>query len=202
MTLPISVNDAWEIKLKAGKWMVKTTITKRGDRLEVKFPFNRLLLAEIQQFEGAKWHGHDEENPRKIWTIKDSQRNRFQLAYLAFPDPNDPRNPYKPYDGPLVEHTPTRECYGHQIDLIREGLTRHYCIWAAEMGTGKTLAAIEVMEASGFTDWLWVGPKSALRAVELEFRKWKCKSVPDLSPMKVSRNWSRNGQRGRSRRKG
>jgi SNF2 family DNA or RNA helicase len=41
------------------------------------------------------------------------------------------------------------------------------------MGSGKTLAAIEAMEASGLTNWLWVGPRSALASVELEFSKWQ-----------------------------
>jgi hypothetical protein len=48
------------------------------------------------------------------------------------------------------------------------------------MGTGKTLVAIEAIEQSGLDDWLWVGPKSALAAVELEFYKWDAKFVPEF----------------------
>jgi len=45
---------------------------------------------------------------------------------------------------------------------------------------GKTLAAIEVMEQSGVADWWWVGPKSAIAAVEREFKKWDAKVMPKL----------------------
>ncbi len=87
-------------------------------------------------------------------------------------------NPYSHYDKPLIDFKPTRPVYDHQLDLIRHALTYHYCIWASEMGTGKTLSAIEVMEASGITKWFYVAPKSALAAVRLEFEKWESKIKP------------------------
>jgi hypothetical protein len=46
------------------------------------------------------------------------------------------------------------------------------------MGTGKTLALIEAIEAVGREDVLWVGPRSALAAVELEFHKWRSRILP------------------------
>jgi SNF2 family DNA or RNA helicase len=48
------------------------------------------------------------------------------------------------------------------------------------MGTGKSLAAIETMERSGSDDWWYVGPRSAIKAVELELRKWKSKVQPKM----------------------
>lgn len=167
-----------EIKLKSGRYMVPVTVTKVSDRLELNFKYNPKLLEEIRCMEGAKYHGYDEGNPRKIWSILDSSRNQFQLQYLAHPANSDPENPYHIFDKPLVEFKPNRPVYGHQFNLSAFGLTRHYCIFAAEMGTGKTLAAIEMMEASGAYDWIWVGPKSALVSVKIEFRKWKCKIKP------------------------
>jgi hypothetical protein len=43
------------------------------------------------------------------------------------------------------------------------------------MGTGKTLPAFEIIEASGAGHALWVGPKPALVSVKLEYEKWRCK---------------------------
>jgi len=51
-------------------------------------------------------------------------------------------------------------------------------MFAAEMGLGKSLAAIEVMEHSNYENWIWVGPRSVLAAVRLEFRKWECPMEP------------------------
>jgi SNF2 family DNA or RNA helicase len=170
--------DSWAVKLMAGNKMVPVTITKRGDRLDLQFGYNPKMLEEVKSFDGAKWHGFDENNPRKIWSIKDNPRNRFQLSYLAHPGASDPLNPYVRYRSSLQHVQPNRSVYAHQGGMIDFGYTRHYCILAAEMGTGKTLTAIEIMEASKMDDWIWVGPKSALVSVKVEFGKWKTKVAP------------------------
>lgn len=158
--------------------MIPVNIKKEGDRLFFKFGFNKPLMEEIKCMEGHKYHGYDESNPRKVWSVLDSEHNHFQLAYLAHPGRNDPENPYYWYDLPLTDREPMRPVYSHQRDLFKHGFTRHYCIFAAEMGTGKTLAAIEVIEASGADDVLWVGPKPAIVSVKLEFSKWRCRVQP------------------------
>ena len=50
--------------------------------------------------------------------------------------------------------------------------TYHYQLWAAEMGTGKTLSAQKVIEMSRVLYWWWVGPKSSLPNIKREFIKW------------------------------
>jgi hypothetical protein len=169
-------------RLQGGSVWVPCTITREAEVLAVRFRYNKALLGEIKSFAGARW------NPeRKLWTIKDCERNLFQLCYLSG------GNPYARYDLPLREIKTTRPLYDHQLELARHALTMGYGIWAAEMGTGKTLAAIEVMEASGFQDWLYVGPKSALAAAQLEFMKWGAKFNPHFytydSLKKLIENW-------------
>lgn len=173
------------VKFRAGKFMVKGTLTPNHDNgtITVGFPFNKTLLAEIKSFEGARW------NPeKKKWSIKDSPRNHFQLQYLMG------ENPYARYDLPLINFVSNRQLYNHQGDLAAHGLTRKCGIWAAEMGTGKSLSAIEVMEASGEKDWWWIAPKSALRSVQLEFSKWKSKVMPRIMTyeglVKELKNWT------------
>jgi SNF2 family DNA or RNA helicase len=189
------------VSLKAGKYMRRATITKDGSRLFVKFGFNKPLLEEVRAMQGAKWHQYDELNPRKIWSVTDCARNRFQLQYLMHPDPKDPLNPYWKYDQELIPFDPEpricprcqgpgnvncRICkgeyrvkpYSHQIDMARLWLTVHQCLWAVEMGGGKTLAAIMTMEKLKRTDCLWIGPKSALESVKLEFDAWRSKVTP------------------------
>lgn len=182
-----------ETKLKAGRYLVKTTLIYRNNRIYLEMPFNRDLINEIKSMEGPKWHGYDNP-PTKIWSIKDTARNRFQLDYLQ------KKNPYKVYDAPLVEYETLRPVYEHQLTMIKHGLTRHYCIWACEMGTGKTLPAIEIMEQSGADDsniW-YVGPKSGVKAVELELKKWKSKVIPRMftyeTLIKIMKNWDSRDQ--------
>lgn len=167
----MSVED---IRLRSGNKMISAKMWRENNRIFLAFRYDKTLLEEVKSFEGAKWHGYDTTNPRKAWSITATARNLFQLEYLMG------GNPYAPYDKEYVPYTPKRPLYKHQETLVCQGLTVHYAFWAAEMGTGKTLAAIELMEASGFNDWYWVGPKSALAATRLELRKWQSSVQPTL----------------------
>ena len=145
---------------------------KDGRIFFLKSPF--ALKDEIKAMKGSKWHGHLEGDGRKIWSVDDCFRNTFQLGYLMG------QNVYEWFDRPLVRHTyreyirngkPVRPM-PHQFDLADSGITYHYQIWGAEMGTGKSLAAQMVIEHSGVQQWYWVGPKSSLPNIRREFRLW------------------------------
>jgi len=158
-------------KFKAGKYLIPVTMTPKDGRIWMRFAYNKILVEEMKSFDGAKW-----EPELKCWHIPDNQRNRFQLDYLQG------KNPYARYDLPLVEVQSKRKLYGHQIEMVAHGLTRHYCVFACEMGTGKTLAAIEILDSLGVkTEEAWyVGPKSGVRAVELELLKWQSRVWPRM----------------------
>ncbi len=161
------------LKFRVGNYLYPVKVVAVPGRLELHFKYNAKLLEEVRSMEGAKWHGYDEKNPRKIWSVKNSRRNRFQIKFLAG------GNPYEAYDKPLQVITPSRNSlYAHQIEMASHMVTRKQCLIACEMGTGKTLSAIEAIEASGFSDWYWVAPRAALYSVQLEFIKWKAKITP------------------------
>lgn len=157
-----------EIKMRAGNYWIKVKTWQDEKRIYFRFGFNRTLMEEIKCMEGPRWDGE-----RKAWSVNNSFRNQFQISFLKG------ENPYSRYEQPLIDFTPSRvECYQHQIRMTQYILTFHHVILAAEQGTGKTLAAIEAIEAIGRKDVLWVGPKSALAAVELEFFKWRARITP------------------------
>ena len=186
-----------ELKLKYGKYLYPVKMVEHQGRLWFQFKFNRGLMEEIKAMAGVKWHGFADAQGRdfaiktfgtdKIWSVADSHRNRFQLRYLQ------QQNPYAEYDKPIEPFEPTRPLYTHQIDMASFAMTRRKCLIAGEMGVGKTLAAIEVMERSGREDWWYIAPRSALKAVEREFRKWKAKFIPEMMTyeglVKKIRNW-------------
>jgi SNF2 family DNA or RNA helicase len=148
-----------------------------GDRIYLTFGYSKALIEAIKSFDGARYHGFDKENPRKIWSIKASNRNIFQLEFL------EGKNPYMRYDFPLFGFTSKRKLMAHQITAVRHIITRKQCILAGEMGTGKTLAAIEAMEwaakVDGVINWLWVGVHSSINAVKFEFLKWNSPITPE-----------------------
>lgn len=158
------------VKMRVGKYLkpIERWEDEEG-RLHFKWKgFMKSLSDELKAMEGSKF---DWET--KHWSIAKTQRNAFQLEYLYGGDP------YARFDKPLVPFEPRRkELYKHQIDIVRHVLTFHQSIIAAEMGTGKTLALIEALEAVGREDVIWIGPRSALAAVELEFYKWRSKILP------------------------
>ncbi len=161
------------VKMKAGNFRIPVVIRPEKGKLFFQFGFNRKLMTEIKAMQGAKWHGYDETEPKKEWSVRDCERNRFQIDYLRG------RNPYAHYDKELLNITPRREeCYKHQGEMFRHGVTRRQCILACQMRTGKTLAAIEIMEHSQYVDWVWVGPKSSLIEMNVQFETWEAKIVP------------------------
>jgi hypothetical protein len=148
---------------------VDATVEYKDGRIWfLKSPFS--LKEEIKAMLGSKWHGFEDE-PRKIWSVKDCPRNRFQLAYLK----GD--NPYAWFDREVIRHEYDRPLMAHQRDLVDVGLTYHYNVWAAGMGSGKSLSAIELIEKSNVRPWFWVGPRATMPAIRKEFNKWKL-SVP------------------------
>lgn len=172
------MSDIREIKLttrtKAGTLVRSPAVIefKNGRIFFLKSPFS--LKDEIKAMKGSRWHGNDEENARKIWSVEDCQRNRFQLAFLEGEDV------YQWFDQAITRHDYSEtyrdgkqmDLMSHQKDLADSGLTYHYQLWAAEMGVGKTLAAQKVIELSGVLRWWWVGPKSSIPNIRREFRRW------------------------------
>lgn len=184
------------LKLIIGKYKYPVQAEYRGNRIYFTFPFNLELMAEIKIMEGAKWHGFDEK-PEKKWSVANTVRNAFQLSFLQGKDV------YKYYDQELIPFTPRRGVKvnptdkeglrNDQVESCSFVLTRHYGILAEEMGIGKTLELIEVGEHLNYHDWWWVGPISALRAVELQFREWKALLKPEFltyeALVKRIKNW-------------
>jgi hypothetical protein len=187
--------------------MVPVKIMESHNKWFMSFPFNKRLKDEVKMMEGADWHGRDDAphldliqsvfGTTKIWSVKQSIRNAFQLDYLMGNDP------YARWDIPPASvdlpdtrfHKKRGECrvYDHQKLLVRTTLARHYAFWAAEMRSGKSLAAIFVMEIVG-GDWWFVAPKSALASVRDELYNWGCKNMPRLMTYddlkKVMMNWT------------
>lgn len=191
--------ESGKIKLSTGKYRIPVTLIAEGKRVYVKMPFNRVLINEIKMMQGARWHGFDDENPRKIWSIANSSRNEFQLKFLSG------ENPYARYDKPLEDFEFRRNLYAHQELFVKHFMTRKHAIAAGEMGTGKSLAAIEVAERvyqkyikeRGVvhpSEVIWyIGPKSGVKAFKLELEKWKSFIRPELNTyeglVRVINNW-------------
>jgi hypothetical protein len=193
--LDISTGKVEEVTLIIGKERVAGHIVDCDDRLYFLFPFWKSLNVEIKMMADYKFHGYDDENPAKLWSVKKCTRNWFTLDFLKG------RNPYARFDTPLqlddpkiiqaLQRFPLRE---HQVRFMAQILQRKTTILAAEMGTGKTLPTIAVRETVNLTgDYWYVAPKSVLRAIEYEHRKWKARFWPRFMTyeelVRVIRHW-------------
>lgn len=170
------------LKMQVGEYLYPVKVDERGSRLYLSFPYNKKIMSEIKAMRGAKWHGFDEENPRKIWSIENCGRNWFQLDFLCG------KNPYERYDKvaptllPRTRFNLEKNCElpvgTHQLDMLSNMLTYRQMIIAAEMGTGKSLAAILCMEESGITDWWVIATRSGVLAFNRELTIWQAKVRP------------------------
>jgi len=167
-----------ELKLmkqtKKGTWVRSPAMIERADGRILFLKSEFAIKDEIKAMQGSKWHGHIDGDGRRIWSVADSVRNNFQLSFMQG------GNPYEPWDKPLQNWDYSRPLYDHQKLMADHCLTYHYKLLAAEMGVGKSLAAIEIMEHVNPSEIWYVAPKSGIAAVEREFSKWGLSCTPTL----------------------
>lgn len=168
--------------------MIPVDLVEKGAR--IFFEGNTFALKdEIKAMAGAKYHGYDEVEPRKVWSVANSRRNRFQIAYLAG------KNPYAPWevklDWSMIPATRFNTSTGkdekiltHQFKMAAEFIQHPGHVCAGEMGTGKSLPAIIALEIlslrfterHGFKPEIWfIGPLAAIYAVKRQCQIWQSK---------------------------
>lgn len=168
-----------------GNFMKPVQMEVTPQQIILEFGYSKNLLAEVKQMRGRKWLGGIKGQPmqpgqRKAWAVENCQRNDFQIRRMQG------QPVYAKYDIELAVNSFkfNREALReHQKDMVVHMVTRLQSIIAAEMGTGKSLAAIEAMEHvaklwSMTTAPWWIAPKTALTSVKLECRKWKAQVDP------------------------
>lgn len=154
-------------------------------RIHYKNGYNKILNAEVKLMAGHNYHGYQGAPYRdyciktfskdKLWSAADNQHNAWHIEFL------EGKKPYDAYKKPLIEIPKfDRPLYVHQSDMTRFIVTRKRCVVAGEMGVGKTLSDIEATEILRPDGWWYVAPRSALKAVERELRKWDCQMRPEL----------------------
>lgn len=171
-----------QVKLRSGKYLKQAQVIDDGSKLYVKFGYDPVLLDDIKAMAGRKFHSIEKDiNPIKtplgdnIWSFPKSKRNLFQWEYLRG------GNPYASYEKPVVPIADfSRPLRQYQKEDTAALLTYKRVILAAEQGTGKSLTTIEAMERSGKKNWWYVGPRSAILAVERELKLWKSTISPTM----------------------
>lgn len=157
---------------------------EKNGRIYVEFPYDVWLKDEFKLTMGARF-----EPETKRWHFEKNRHNMFRLRHLAG------LKPYAQYDVPQGEFQPKRkQLRPHQVDMFQYVMTYKEVILAAEMGTGKTLVAIEVIDSSDVKDWWWIGPIPALAAFEQEVAKWGITKLPVVMTydrmVKEMENWT------------
>ncbi len=169
--------------LNRRKYPIQMTVTPDGQDIEFKSGFNKAWVAEVKEsFDTPKWCGMEKPPRKSVWKVRNSPRTRFRLQFLLG------QNPYKPYDAPLKTWESERPLYDHQKEMAAHWYDNHYCIYACEMGTGKSMASLEVVERlldeqQLINPWqhVWyVGPKTGVSAFSREIKKWNFKFNPRI----------------------
>lgn len=197
----------FELKLKAGGFYIPVKAVVEGQKMRLQFGYNRALLDVVKsQFEKRRWLGVD--GGPKEWEIPLTRRNIFRLNYLQGKYAEVPT--YERFDRvDTLDATEAIKAYvdrrniklmQHQYQMINQALQTQRFIWGAEMGLGKSLAALIVMEMMmerfGIKDAMWVGTVGANVSVQAEFAKWRTPIRSQLLTYEGMRSWAEKYKRG------
>lgn len=168
--LALENRETKKLKFKVGKYLESVYLTRDMDKIWFQYGFNRAINEELKASCSAKFEGGEVMQ----WWCNYNEHNCFQLAFLGR------MNPYARYERPLVEWEPKRimpegMVFGeHQTEGIRQALTTRRAYWAYEMGLGKSLMTIEVIEELKPKGIIWCSTRAGLVAARLQVKEWKC----------------------------
>lgn len=186
--------DGIRVKFKGGKYYVDGTLQLNAKgQVQITFPYNAILVEAVKtRFEKRRWNPDE-----KCWTFPLTQRNLFQLQAITkcenpydrwdqaskavFDPKSDVYNVVKDYEACKAQQLGFDfSLYNHQRQMLALELLAKCCILGAEMGTGKTLAAIALMEILAYPnrDYMWIAPNTPLVAAKRDFSKWQCNIQP------------------------
>lgn len=152
------------IFLKGTRGKVPVTLWIQEGKYHAVFPYDQELKDNIKAMRGSRWNPKD-----KSWVFTQCQRNDFQLSWLLG------NNPYAHYDKAIPElRGITRPLFPHQEDGIAFMLARRQCIVAYDMGLGKSLMGMELIERvlEDQAQVWWVGPRLTLFSLQIQFDMW------------------------------
>jgi hypothetical protein len=167
----------YTISLRLAGKVIPTQLEILGDRLALSFPYFAPLVDEVKSMEGKEWDAGN-----KIWTVANTKRNLYALDYLMKgPKSSWYKNEIFDYWNKNLLDTERVPLgfWKHQVEMFNFIMTRHRCLIAGEMRTGKTRPALMAIHCSGVDYALWVGTTSALRGVSLEARAFR-KTCPSF----------------------
>lgn len=175
----MSAETVQTVYLSNGEVLLPVAIgrTASSKKLALRCAYDANLVAEFRCMKGANFN-----RELKQWEVTDCRRNWMQIESLQLDEKGNYRVPreLQRYKQPLIQIKPSRDCARpHQVHSLQHAYTYHGDIWAEEQGVGKSLSAIELMEAVP-GQWWYVAPLKVLRAFELELRKWGCKNMPRM----------------------
>lgn len=155
------------VKMLGGDFWVPVDLTETASRYFFKWGFAngwRDLKDEIKALDGAKWEPED-----KQWSIKKNEHNAFQLRYLLG------QNPYEWYERELPTVETDRDLWPKQQQMLDHMYGRRRCIVAGDMGVGKSLSAIALIEKVKAKDAWFVCNKNGLESFTAEQAKWNAR---------------------------
>lgn len=166
----------FKVKIRCGKRRCNATFELKKNKFYVYSEYAAKDTIK-ENFEGRRW-----DPDRRAWYFPATQHNLFQMESIIYgvPDPYARWTNFTDYTSSISSFCEERQLtpYEHQVQMVNMGLNGRSFLWAAEMGTGKTLAAIILMEMVKVKTLWWVGPKSALVSAKADFTKWKSPLKP------------------------
>lgn len=158
-------------KIQDGDYItsIPVTLEEDGTHTNIFAPYNPQIVTELKAMEGAKWNPDD-----KHWTVKNNERNTYAFECLRTNSQVFVQSIRK-----TCGITPRRKLFKHQEEALNFAWSRKRCLLALEMGLGKTLTTIELIEhiikTENKLNWWLVAPYGAQQDWKRQLVSWQAK---------------------------
>ncbi len=156
---------------------IEVKLTKDNKLYYIRSRYDVDLVEELRAMKGSKW------NPDiSAWTMPICERNTYAINYLLGERiASNESNVINRVNITNFE----RPLFIHQKEGILFALHKYKCMLAFEMGLGKTLVTIEIMERAAFGSegikiWWLVAPYGAQQEWKRQLKKWNARVIPSL----------------------
>ena len=175
------------LKIRVGNYIehIPVDIDVKEKTIYFQFAYHLQLKNEIHAMAGARWQP-DPSGHGGVWSASNNERNQYAIKYLCGEKSERYYKELKAVFKLGLEGNINinDNLFDHQLEALNFIVQRKRCMLAMEMGLGKTLIMLKLMEYASEVEhrynWWLIAPYGAQKEWERQIPYWKAPVYPSV----------------------